>query len=140
MRYETCNPGQDADSIHEKGSSPSFDSGAPVGSPVGDAIGTGTVDGPGRVNGVNGHQRNISESTAVNPDYAGTTSGVPPQDVAPLSPTNQTTSQSPYQSTTQSAYDSANQYTNQAANQYRNQRGPLGAVNETGGNGHLNQF
>ncbi|OKL61945.1 hypothetical protein UA08_02231 [Talaromyces atroroseus] len=122
MRYETCNPGQDADSVEvpEKEVSPSLGGGDPVGG----AIGTGTVDGTGRVHG---HQRNISEATAVSPDYTGTTTGAPQKGSVFSSPTGHTADPSPYQNAAESAYDPVNQ------------RGTLGAESDRG-TGQLNQF
>lgn len=123
MRYETCNPGQDADSVETPPLKEETSSNGPLSEyPIGNTA----INGAGHHG--SGHHRNISESTAVNPDYAGTTK----ETVTPLSPTTQ----SPYQSTTQSTYDSATPYANQAANQ----RGGLGPVHERAETGQLNQF
>lgn len=147
MRYETCNPGQDADSIEvgptkEAAGSSSFDTAAPgaYDSGVGGNGVTGNFNGTGRT--VNGHQRNISESTAVNPGgYADTTDGFHKED-ATTSPTGR----GEYQSATGTA---ASQYGNTSVNQtsgtYTNQttgnpRNSLNPVHERGESGQINQY
>lgn len=144
MRYETCNPGQDADNIeaHTKGSNgaSSFDTGVPGTYDRGAGHGvTGDVSGTGRA--TNGHQRNISEATAVSPGYADTTDGLHKNDAA-----NFPTGHGEYPSATSAA---AGQYGNTSANQtpstYTDQttgnpRNSLNPVHERGESGHINQF
>lgn len=147
MRYETCNPGQDADSIEagptkEANLSSSFDTGVPDtydGGVGGNGV-TGNVNGTGRA--INGHQRNISEATAVSPGgYADTTDGSHKNDAA-FSPTGH----GEYQPPTNTA---AGQYGNTPVNQtpgtFNNQttgnpRNSLNPVHERGESGHINQF
>lgn len=146
MRYETCNPGQDADSVEagptkETNGSSSPDAGVPstydrgVGNgPTGDVNGTGGA--------TNGHHRNISEATAVSPGaYADTTDGLHKNDAA-LSPT----SHGDYQSATN---EGAGQYGNTSVNRTpgtstnqttANPQNSLNPVPERGESGHINQF
>ncbi|KUL89366.1 hypothetical protein ZTR_03765 [Talaromyces verruculosus] len=145
MRYETCNPGQDADSIEagptKEPNGSSLDAGVPgtYDRGVGNGM-TGDVNGTSRA--TNGHQRNISEATAVSPGaYADTTDGLHKNNAA-LSPT----SHGDYQSATSPA---AGQYGNTSVNQtpgtYTNQTtanppNSLNPVHERGESGHINQF
>jgi aquaporin related protein len=141
MRYETCNPNQDADYIEAlptketNGSSP-FNTGVPGTNDHG--VGNGVT---GDVNRSDGHQRNISEDTAVSPGYADTTDGLHKNDAA-----HSSAGQGGYQSTTNAA---AGQYGNTAVNQtpgtYNNQttgipRNSLNPVHERGESGNINQF
>lgn len=132
MRYETCNPGQDADGF-EKGTSPSLDGGVPGNG----SVGNDAVNGAGQAHG---HHRNVSDATAVNNDYPGSEGAH--KGSTPSSPTNTTgvAHQSHYQSSSPSAYETRNHYGNQAANQYGNQHASLNPVNERAEPGQLNQF
>lgn len=147
MRYETCNPGQDADSIEagptkESTGSSSFDTGVPStydNGAGGNGV-TGNVNGTGRA--INGHQRNISEATAVSPGvYADTADGYHKNEAA-ISPTGH----GDYQSATNTA---TSQYGNTSVNQtpgtYTNQttgipRNSLNLVHERGESGYTNQY
>lgn len=145
MRYETCNPGQDADCVEAgptketNGSSP-LDAGVPgtYDRGVGNGV-TGDINGTGRA--TNGHHRNTSEATAVSPGAADTIDGLHRNDGG-LSPTGH----GDYQSATNAA---AGQYGNASVNQapgtYTNQttanpRNSLNPVHERGESGHINQF
>ena len=132
MRYETCNPGQDADSIEaptkESHGSSSFDTG------VGNGV-TGDVNGTGRT--ANGHQRNVSEATAVSPGgYADTTDGLHKNDAA-LSPTSPGTNSAAGQYGNTSVNQTPGTYTNQTT---ANPRNSLNPVHERGESGNINQF